>query len=738
MLIAPFSKYSYAIVFLVLTVSLYPRLSAAKTITASNTSIATQSHDVKDQVPPLEEAAADTNSVVPYIETITVSANRQALNLKQTPLNIVSISAEPNQQQNIAHIQQLINNVSGVNFQRNSGIEYLPAIRSPVLTGSGACGSIAILENSIPIRPASFCNVNGLMETHHQLANSIEVLKGPGNSFYGSNAVFGAINILDAAALNDDDFANITLGEHGFATTKAKFSNNTIASAMSIMHSDGFRDDSQQDQQKLSLRYQTQAQSNLQHSDLTLININQNTAGYISGYQAYKDSSLSRSNPNPEAYRDVFALRMSQQYQGLESPWVFRPYIRYNDMEFALHFLPGKPIEKNSHVSVGSQFQYNYDLSQTEHSQFLHLGVDIDLANIDLSQYQPSPTQGSDFLEETIPEGKQYDFSVNAYNLATFAQYHRQISETVAINLGVRLEYNVYDYQNHMNSGRLDEQGNECGFGGCRYNRPRDSADQFLDTSINLGATYQLFSDQQLFINANSGFRPPQISEMYRLQREQNVSNLDSESIDAVELGWRGNSQWLSVASNNTLKYPLAFSLSSYYYHKEEVIFRDSDFFQINGGKTDHLGVEFSVQQTFTDFFSSDLSYSYAKHTYANNPDDSSSASIKGNDVDTAPRHFGRLMLTFNPNNNNSFTLAINHTSEYYLDINNEFEYQGHTLADLYVNSHINSSMSWQFKLLNIADIEYAERADYSNFSGYRYFPGQGRSVFVGINYQFN
>lgn len=672
------------------------------------------------------------------LETITITANRKALSLQKSPLDIATLSSQANEKQNIAHVQQIINNVPGVNFQRNSGIEYLPAIRSPVLTGSGACGSIAVLENAIAVRPASFCNVNGLMETHHQLAGSIEVLKGPGNSFYGSNAVFGAINIIDVATINDDNYADLTFGEHGFVRTNTKFSNDRFASALTLMHSDGVRDDSQQDQQKLSLRYQGDKQSFLQHSDLTLVNINQNTAGYISGYQAYKDSSISRSNPNPEAYRDVFALRMSQQYQSLNNTWLFRPYLRYNDMEFALHFLPGNPIEQNSHVSVGSQFQYTLDIDPVAEQQSLYLGIDFDVADIELSQYQPLPTQGSDFLKETIPEGQQYDFSVMTYNIASFAQYQQHLNERLSINLGVRVEYNVYDYQNQMNSGRVDDQGNACGFGGCRYNRPKDSVDHFLDTSLNFGATYQLFAQQQLFANASKGFRPPQISEMYRLQRQQSVSDLDSESIDAVELGWRGDSTVLSTLLNHQLSGPMAFTLSSYYYQKQDVIFRDSDFYQINGGKTDHLGVELGLKQTFSAEFSSDVSYSYAKHTYANNPDTNSNSPIKGNDIDTAPRHFGRLALHYAANDINTLTLAINHTSEYYLDIDNEFQYQGHTLADLYFNSDVTGQLKWHIKVLNIADVKYAERADYSTFSGYRYFPGQGRRVFLGASYQFN
>ncbi|MFA5495521.1 MAG: TonB-dependent receptor, partial [Porticoccaceae bacterium] len=64
------------------------------------------------------------------------------------------------------HIQETLAQLPGVDMHRNNGQEYLPAIRSPVLSGAGACGSFLIAEDGIPLRPAGFCNVNELFEAH--------------------------------------------------------------------------------------------------------------------------------------------------------------------------------------------------------------------------------------------------------------------------------------------------------------------------------------------------------------------------------------------------------------------------------------------------------------------------------------------------------------------------------------------------------------------------------------------
>ena len=90
------------------------------------------------------------------------------------------------------HHSEIMNRAPGTMIQRNSGEESLTAIRSPVLTGPGSCGVFLFLENSIPIRPIGFCNVNELFEVNSEQASSIEVLRGPAGVVYGSGAMHGA------------------------------------------------------------------------------------------------------------------------------------------------------------------------------------------------------------------------------------------------------------------------------------------------------------------------------------------------------------------------------------------------------------------------------------------------------------------------------------------------------------------------------------------------------------------
>ena len=97
-----------------------------------------------------------------------------------------------------AHPNEIFKRVPGAWISRGSGQEHLTAIRSPVLTGAGACGAFLVLEDRVPIRPSGFCNVNELFEVNLLQAQRVDVLRGPGNVVHGSNAVHGSIDASSA------------------------------------------------------------------------------------------------------------------------------------------------------------------------------------------------------------------------------------------------------------------------------------------------------------------------------------------------------------------------------------------------------------------------------------------------------------------------------------------------------------------------------------------------------------
>ena len=93
-----------------------------------------------------------------------------------------------------------------------------------------------------------------------------------------------------------------------------------------------------------------------------------------------------------------------------------------------------------------------------------------------------------------------------------------------------------------MNSGNVREDGTPCPNSplGCVYSRPADRKDDFTNVTSRIGATYALTNDHIVYASIARGYRAPDTSELYRLQRQQTIAELDSERIDSVELGVRG------------------------------------------------------------------------------------------------------------------------------------------------------------------------------------------------------
>ena len=79
---------------------------------------------------------------------------------------------------------------------------------------------------------------------------------------------------------------------------------------------------------------------------------------------------------------------------------------------------------------------------------------------------------------------------------------------------------------------------------------------------------------------------------------------MDSESIDSLEIGLKGNSNLLS------------YKLAIYHMEKDHVIFRDSSFFNVSDGETQHRGVELELDYDINEQWSLGLSATQASHTY--------------------------------------------------------------------------------------------------------------------------
>lgn len=296
------------------------------------------------------------------------------------------------------HPSEALNRLPGVNIQHASGQEHLTAIRSPVFTGGAGAGSFLYLEDGIPLRSPGFANINGLFEAHTEQAGRIEVVRGPGSALYGSNAVHGMINVLTIAP-GDLEISRIGLeyGSHDQASAKlTTYFPGEIGDGifqLTLKHDDGHRASNGYDQQKATIRSDWGDGTDKFTFVAAFNNLNQETAPQIEGaVDAYKDEDLARSNPSPEAFRDATAIRSYLRWDHQVSEdltLTLTPYFRKSEMNFLMHFLPGQPLEENSHKSFGVQSRVYKERSD---SGLIIAGIDLEYTEGSLSEVQDVPT----------------------------------------------------------------------------------------------------------------------------------------------------------------------------------------------------------------------------------------------------------------------------------------------------------------------------------------------------------
>ena len=638
-------------------------------------------------------------------------------------VSITSINLNELDKLDAQHPKQIFRRMPGIWISRGSGQEHLTAMRSPVLTGPGACGSFLILEDGIPVRPPGFCNVNGLFETAFEISGGIETITGPASARYGANAMHGVINVISKPITNNSSIST-NIGPNGYKNFKTSLGNQSNWSLNAFAASNnGFREQSGYDQQKLKMRSDFQFRSWKASLNMTLTNLNQETAGYITGLNSYKDSNLNRRNLNPEAFRDANSQRLSLSLTRDEENGIsiLSPYIRKNDMQFLQHFLPGTPVEENSHSSFGLLFKRlikfeNYALTT---------GLQIEMAEAELTETQANElTTSSAFNNATRPQGKHYDYEVDSEVYAVFVGLEDlYVSDELLFYSDLRAESIKYDYNNRMNNGNTREDGTNCGFGGCYYSRPEDRSDTYNELSARAGIATD-YDVLNYFFQTSLGFRPPQINEAYRLQKKQSVSDLDSEKLTMIEIGTSFNLENING------------SLSIYKSKKRNSIFRDSENFVIDNGITNHKGVELTLNMNISERSYLISNFTYGDHKYGFNSDTSMREKIRiGNEIDTAPKLMANAIFNTAINDDLSFAFELERMDSYYTDAANLHEYEGHTLLHFRTNLNYSEKLKLYLRIDNVTDRDYAERADFNAFGGDRYFPGLPRETYVGLEY---
>ena len=656
------------------------------------------------------------------LDEVIVTTTRSDTVRLDNPGNIATL--DPSETVNLFPVE-LLNRAPGVHIHRGSGQEHLTAIRSPVLVGGAGAGSFLYLEDGISMRAPGFANVNALIDAQPQSGGAVEVVRGPGSALYGSNAVHGLINFISAPLDATGRIADIAYGSYGRhalgyqATQEHGDFTSRVTLDLNGDH-EGYRADSGFAQQKARLETAWQNGATGYRFSLSHMNLNQETAGYASSYE---DETIVRANANRDAYRDANAtrayLRMSRDLED-GATLTLTPYMRSNEMEFRMHFLPGSAnttVEENSHSSFGVQTAYARSTAAVDYVA----GIDIELTNGELTEVQSGPDKYAFGSTTSIDyaQGTHYDYEVEAQVIAPYVHAVWALSPATELTTGLRLELTDYDYTNNTDSGT---QG--------KLFRPTNRSDDFSDISPKLGLVHRLAENRRVFVNLARAARAPQTTDLYRL-RDKNkdgavpeIALIDSETLDSVELGYRA-------------VYPGAsYELTGFVMQKENYHFRDgNDYYEVDG-ETDHMGIELAMNWSLRPDLELAASLTYAQHEYAFTralPFGNVVEAINDGDmIDGAPETVGHTSLAYKINERLLSTLSWEHVGSYFMDASNSAEYDGHDIFALTVDYDLPGETAMSLRVDNLLDETYAKRAD-KWFGNERFFPGEGRRFMLRL-----
>ena len=387
-------------------------------------------------------------------------------------------------------------------------------------------------------------------------------------------------------------------------------------------------------------------------------------------------------------------------------------------MEFTQHFLPGRPVEENAQASAGGRLL----LRAGDDGVSTVLGAEAEWMDGRLTETQAGPVEGGpEFLRETRPAGRHYDFEVAALMTGLFAHHERDLSPRWRLTAGLRWERLAYDYDNRMLDGNTRDDGTPCGSGGCLFFRPADREDDFRGLAPKLGLLWAAAEDLALYASLARGFRFPQATELYRLQRQQGPGDIEPVVLDSLELGLR---RWGERGHAE---------LAAFRMEKRDDLFRDAEGLNVSEGETRHVGLEYRLEWRLADAWSLGASGTWARHTYRFDRAVGGGETISsGDDVDTAPRQIHDLRLRWSPLPAAWAELEWLRIGSYWMDAANTEKYPGHELVSLRLGHAPAPEWRWVLRVTNLLDADYAERADFA-FGEFRYFPGRGRAAFLEL-----
>jgi len=671
------------------------------------------------------------------LQGVVVSASREQEKRTEAPIAIGQVSAQLIADTKATAPYQLLNKVAGVYMVNLGNEQHMMAIRQPISTNA----VYLYLEDGLPIRPIGIFNHNALYEINQAGVRSVEVVKGPASSLYGSNAIGGAVNFLTqrptplptaGLSVQSDNFgyrrvdasASGTVGKLGL-----------YAGGYAARHRNSWQDYTDFEKESWTLRadYAFSTKTRLVGTG-TYNYLNTQTPGTLDSLRFY---SRSYASNNRFTNRVVTAVRSSLR---LEHDWSPRQqtaltgFYRYNSTgqlpSYFISDVRANGVYKSSNGQVNNQ-------SFSSYGALVQHRADLGLLNSRLIvggyfDYSPSTYYAryldiqkdvaTNFYTGYTDTGRYLDdYRTNLYNAAAYAQAEVQATEALRVVGGLRYDRVQYQFTNNLS--------------GSQTTKKASLNNVYNIVAPKLGLTYALGPAQGVYANFSTGFQPPETGSLFSSRQ---TIELKQANFANYEVGG-----WLALLDRK-----LYLDLSLYQLEGRNEIVSilqpDNSTQSENVGATRHRGIEYTLTYAPISEVNFRLSGTNARHTYLEYSEVVAGRNhdYAGNRMIGAPNWLANAEVFYKPRFVPGARLGLEYqrVGAYYTNTANTRTYAGYNLLNLRLGYRLPQAalrgLDVWANVVNLSNALYATNAT-TNQYGTTYVAAAPRTFTLGVGYTF-
>ncbi|AMR27256.1 hypothetical protein A0257_09200 [Hymenobacter psoromatis] len=670
------------------------------------------------------------------LQGVVVSASREQERRTQEPVAISQVSPQLIADSKATAPYQLLNKVAGVYMVNLGNEQHMMAIRQPISTNA----VYLYLEDGLPIRPIGIFNHNALYEINQAGVRSIEVVKGPASSLYGSNAIGGAINFLTQRPTPLPTAGVSVQGDnYGYRRVDASASGTVgrlglYAGGYAAQQRNGWQDYTDFDKESWTLRgdYSFSAKTRLIGMG-TYNYLNTQTPGTLDSAHFY---SRSYASNNRFTNRVVTAVRASLR---LEHDWspsqqtALTAYTRYNSTgQLPSYYISDVRVNgayQSSNGQVNNQSFHSYGALVQHRADLGFLNSRLIVGGY--FDYSPSTYYAryltiqkdvaNNFYSGYTDTGRYIDnYKTDLYNAAAYAQYEVQATEALRIVGGLRYDRVQYNFVNYLSGAQTTKKAAQNNV----YNI----------VAPKLGLTYALGANRGVYANFSTGFQPPETSSLYSSRQTIELKEANFKNYEA--------GGWVALFERKVYVDLSVYQLEG----RNEIVSLlqpDNSTQSQNVGATRHQGVEYTLTYAPVSEVNFRLSGTNARHTYLEYSEvvQGKNRDYSGNRMVNAPSWIANAEVYYKPRFAPGARIGLEYQriSSYFTNTANTKTYAGYNLLNLrlgYRLPHAGRGLEVWANVINLSNALYATLVT-ANQYGSTYTAAAPRTVTLGVGYTF-